>query len=123
MYNTKHMDQPTKSNDTPKTPLVADELQQLYPTPKTYDEKLAERAEIQDLHRTWHTHHPRLLILSIVCGIMLGVAAIGATASSLVMTAPLLGVPLTVLMLVAWYFSLRAGVAKIRDTIDTNPNF
>lgn len=88
------------------------DLQSLYPTPKTYDEKRHERAEIDALKESWKPKHPRLEAL----GIIMLLAALGyvwiVTMPPYMMSMPFPGVFIAVLLGLAWIYLVIAGVKR-----------
>ena len=107
-----------KNRPVPK--LSEEQLQAIYPTPKTYDEKLAERAEIHAIHRSWLPKHPKWRIAELIAALIIGLAAIGYVALSFMMSNPMLGVPLVMLLSLLWAYSFRATIITIRTYNDTD---
>jgi hypothetical protein len=106
-----------------KKPLAPDQLGTLYPTPKTYDEKIAERAAMRTLKQSRRAKHPRLVILLTVLSLLAAIAAITFVTSRLIWMNALFGVPMAILLFVVWFYALVISIRKIRHMIDTNENF
>lgn len=115
------MQAPSDNAHKSKPKLTEQQLREIYPTPKTYDEKVAEREAVHALRNSWHTKHPRLLITAMILGLLLGIFIVIFTALGFMMTHPMLGVPLVMLTSLFWYLGLRGAMTKIRSLIDTNP--
>jgi hypothetical protein len=104
----------------PKPLLTKEQLNAIYPTPKTYDEKLAERAEIHAIRRSWLPKHPRWRIAGLVAALLFGLLLIGFTVATLMLTVPMLGVPMVMLTSLLWFYGFRATITTIRTYRDTD---
>ena len=108
----------------PEQPFLRDrsELAELYPTAKTYDNKLAERAEIHAIRRAWQSKHPRIIIATIIITLLASLIILTQITVPLFMSG-LVGVPIVFLLGIAWVFSCIASINYIRRLVDTNENF
>ena len=111
---------PTDPNADPAPKLSEEQLRSIYPTPTTYDEKLAERAEIHAIHRSWLPKHPKWQITGLIAALIVGLMAIGYIAIGLMLSNPLLGVPLITLLSLLWAYAFRATIITIRTYNDTD---
>ena len=89
------------------------DLQSLYPTAKTYDEKRQERAEINVLKESWKPKFPKLQALGIA--LLLGALLYAwiATMPSFMMGMPCPGVFIAVLLGLGWLYAAIAGGKQI----------
>lgn len=105
---------PSDSNTRHKNPPEIDrsKLSELYPTPKTYDEKRQERADLNALHESRKPKYPKLQAL----GILLIIGALFYSWIALVpglFSVPFPGVFTAALLGLALVYIAYAGAKKI----------
>jgi len=89
------------------------DLQSLYPTAKTYDEKIQEREEIHALRESWKPKHPKLQALGIAMLLASLTYAWVIIVPPFMLSMPFAGVFIGVLLGLLLIFGFIAGAKRI----------
>ncbi len=95
-------------------------LAELYPTPLTYDEKVAERQEARRIRLSHRPKYPKLLAVTILGGLVIGILALFALFPA--MFTGLGALSMGILFVIGLYVAITIGIPKIRELTDLDTN-
>lgn len=104
--------------DKPQQPLKGEELANLYPKAKTYDEVRTDRDAAAKMRRNRLPKHRSLLAIGILAGLSLALYFIVAYMTPVIATSPMFGVTATILLGIAWLYGAVMGLRKINAMRD-----
>lgn len=107
-----HVNQPHQNPTVDPKKLSAE----LYPTPLTYDEKLAERREARRIRLSHRPKRPKLLALAIIAGLIFGILMLIMIFPS--MFTGLGGLCMGILFIIGMYVAVTVGIPKARELAD-----